>query len=150
MLYIDFTSTEEQSSNDSKDQNYSFFHSTIIFSTKNSPSSSSGISEDSRSRYWWLWANHHVFNQTLDTFSRNFSLVFLYNLFLHTNCHKPEPSDDISLMLIFLSSEKKSSGVIIIALFTTSILVVSSPNGFRPLRIRELRRFSSSFILDYH
>lgn len=47
-----------------------------MLSTKNCASSSSGISADSRSRYWWLWLNHQILVDILWIYSWK-SSVFL-------------------------------------------------------------------------
>jgi len=70
-----------------------WFHSTFIFSTKNFPSSSSGIRADSRSRYWCLF-----FQCRCIDFSPSLVLILLFRpiqihqftiLFSTQNCHNP-------------------------------------------------------------
>ena len=124
-----------------------WFHSTFIFSTKNFPSSSSGISADSRSRYWWLWLNHQILVDVLLTFSQKLS-VFLCNLFLHTNCqsplsrltierrvYRPTISPDSFMNLIFQNIYSQKSAFLF--------------HGSHHFLIIWLRSFTSSFIFFF-
>ena len=72
-----------------------WFHSTFIFSTKNSASSSSGINDDSRSRYSAISHQYHHSHWIDQAFQ--YALGFLHIVplhcliseFSHTHCHKP-------------------------------------------------------------
>lgn len=150
MLYIDFTSTEEQSSNDSKDQNYSFFHSTIILSTKNFPNSSSGRSADSRSRNWGREQeqNSTTFTELTDTPQDSQDLfVSLYSLLLQTNCH-----NQLSRLTIDLRLELLNKFFFVVKDTSTPLTKTSikyfKPQGFHPLCIREVSKVSSSCIVS--
>lgn len=127
-----------------------YSHKSILLD-KNSGSLSSGISADSRSRYWWLCGNHQILVDVLLTFSQKLS-VFLFNLFLHTNCQSP---------LSILTRERKVYACI--CLFGTSqnikhsslpscmisIAVYSLPQGFHHFLIIEFSTFSSSCIFFF-
>ena len=137
-------------SSDSYFVSYFEFHSTTMLSSKNFPSSSSGISADSKSRYSGskLRARTSDLNPRADidgSLARAFHILFS-KLLSQTNCHNPLSkltrerrvyiptiSPDSFMNLIFQNLYSQKSAFLF--------------QGSHPLSIREVRRFSSSFIL---
>ena len=126
-------------------------YSTLIFSTKNCASSFSGISADSRSRYSESQQKNDqsALSQSglQDGFKTSSSHVCLCKAFAQTNCQIPLSRLTI-LLMCFPSGFMYHSELYTKILDTLIIIFLDfSPQGFHPLCIRELRSFSSSFIL---
>nr|DAT30036.1 MAG TPA: hypothetical protein [Caudoviricetes sp.] len=137
---------------------YFEFHVIIILSTKNFPSSSSGISADSRSRYSGSKSVHIIsasviFQLSLSRVSLIYLLIifsevlFFTNSLSQTNCHN-KLSRLTMLLMCFPSGFMYHSELYTKILDDLIIIFLDfSPQGFHPLCIRELRRFSNSCII---
>ena len=124
-----------------------------MLSSKNCASSSSGISADSRSRYSESQQKNDqsALSQSglQDGFKTSSSHVCLCKAFAQTNCQIPLSRLTI-LLMCFPSGFMYHSELYTKILDTLIIIFLDfSPQGFHPLLIRELRRFSSSCIFFF-